>query len=116
MADSRLKDGSAHVPVLPSARAPDAVVRQLLASLTSACLALEELDSEVVRGLRDNARYITRMNRLMVPLLSFPTEGLEEQMDELKVVPESSRSSGQADDFQLVVSASNAGTRASYLC
>jgi len=112
--DPRFEDGSADV-VQPSTRTPQFVIHQLLASLTSACLALEELDFGIIRGLRDNAQYVARMNRLMVPLFAVPaTEGeVEEEETGGDLVVASSRSPAHLQDSQIVASASNTGARIS---
>ena len=111
--DPRFEDGSADV-VQPSTRTSQSVVHQLLASLTSACLALEELDFGVIRGLRDNAQYVARMSRLMVPLFAVPaTEGEVEEETGGDLIVVSSRSPAHPRDFQIVASASNTGARIS---
>jgi len=58
---------------LQLARTPEDIRQQLFASLTSACLALDELDHVAIRDLRDDGDYIAKMNRLMVPMFTSPT-------------------------------------------
>jgi len=71
MSNPRLQDG-ARGDSTSSAKTPGSIIQQFLASLTAACLALDELD---VRRLRDNDQYIAKMNRLMVPMFTFPSPG-----------------------------------------
>jgi len=70
MSDPRLEDGARSAST--SIKTPGSVIQQFLASLTAACLALDELD---IRRLRNNDQYIAKMNRLMVPMFTSPTAG-----------------------------------------
>jgi len=65
MSDPRLEDGAGDV--LPP-QTSTSVFQRLIASLHAACLALDEMDDTAVVCLRNDAQYIGKMDRLMLPI------------------------------------------------
>ena len=70
MSDPRLQDGSAGIEPR-SARTPNDIRQKLYASLTSACLALDELEHVGIKDFRNDEEYVTKVGRLVGPIFAF---------------------------------------------